>query len=59
LIGTLQKLAAAEAMVQGGDHSQAAKTLLQEAAKLAADYQGPGRQGMIDSINEASQMLAK
>jgi eukaryotic-like serine/threonine-protein kinase len=59
LIVTLQKLAAAEAMVQGGDHSLTAKALLQEAAKLAADYQGPGRQGMIDSINEASQTLAR
>jgi eukaryotic-like serine/threonine-protein kinase len=59
LIVTLQKLAAAEATVLGGDHSQAAKTLLQEAAKLAADYQGPDRQALINSINESSQTLAQ
>jgi hypothetical protein len=59
LIVSLQKLAATEATLPGGDNSQAAKTLLQEAANLATTYQGPDRQGMIDSINEASQALAK
>ena len=56
LIGLLGKLATGEALNGNGDK---AKTLLQEATNLAAEYNGEDRQKVIDSIKPSSQELGR
>jgi eukaryotic-like serine/threonine-protein kinase len=59
LIAVLCKLATGKAMIQGDDNQRKARTLFQEAAKLAADYNGSDRQTLIDSINQSLQKLGQ
>jgi len=57
LISLLCKLATAKTLMQGSDNLLKAKTLLQEAANLAADYHGSDRQNLIDAINQAGSTI--
>lgn len=57
LISLLCKLATAKTLMQGSDNLLKAKTLLQEAANLAAEYHGSDRQNLIDAINQAGSII--